>query len=277
MGDSRQTSLELQNQTDEEVHCDQLLNVHHLHLGEHEDSIPWILNHIDYFVSQCRGNDIVTEMHLVPSALNSYDEEVWDKVGRAVGNLQALEKIYMYTPKDHDENEVVPIRNWEKNLACILSRVRQRITLTATPYGDECQGHVPVSVWRAEDIRSFARAIHGHPTIIRFEGDEMFPHEYLGALYSALATLPALESVKLSTPAEFEITLANPESLSELLRVPTLRCVCFDHFSFTCALCQATANALMEGAPVLELLVSCRRKCCNNGERFYEQLVSGFH
>jgi hypothetical protein len=246
MGDSGQRSLELRNQTDEEVHCDELLNVHHLHLDE------WILNHIDYFASQCRGNDIVTEMHLVPSALNGHDDEVYDKVGQAIGNLQTLERIYMYTPKDHDDDEVVAIPDWEKNLACILSRVRQRIILIATLYGDEHELGT-YSVWRAEDIQSFARAIHGHPTIIRFEGDEMFPYESLNILYSALATLPALESVKLSAPAEHESILANPQSLTELLRVPTLRCVFFNRFSFTRALFQAAANALMEGTMITKL------------------------
>jgi hypothetical protein len=47
--------------------------------------------------------------------------------------------------------------------------------------------------------------------------------------------------------------MAIPESLTELLRVPSLRSVCFCDFHFTRALCQATANALMEGKAVTNL------------------------
>jgi hypothetical protein len=47
--------------------------------------------------------------------------------------------------------------------------------------------------------------------------------------------------------------LARPGSLTELLRVHTLRLVCFINFSFTSALSQATANALKEGTAVTEL------------------------
>jgi hypothetical protein len=80
----------------------------------------------------------------------------------------------------------------------------------------------------------------------------------LDALYSALATLPALESIKLEvcqrhTRPEDESALAHPESLTELLRVPSLRSVFFEYFYFTRALCQATANALMEGTAITNL------------------------
>jgi hypothetical protein len=71
-----------------------------------------------------------------------------------------------------------------------------------------------------------------------------------------LSTLPALESVSFSAPEvrqADESTLALSESLTELLRLPTLRLVRFNNFSFTPALFQATANAFMEGTAVTEL------------------------
>jgi hypothetical protein len=40
--------------------------------------------------------------------------------------------------------------------------------------------------------------------------------------------------------------LANPESLTELLRIPSLRSVCFHRFYFTRALCHTMANAFMK-------------------------------
>jgi hypothetical protein len=54
-----------------------------------------------------------------------------------------------------------------------------------------------------------------------------------------------------------ESSLANTESsLTELLRVPSLRSVALNYFYFTAALCRATANALMEGS-VWPSLISC--------------------
>jgi hypothetical protein len=136
----------------------------------------------------------------------------------------------------------VPILDW-KILARILGHVRQRIAIDIYGY----------RAWDAEDSRSFAKAIHGHPTITSCQVGRNFSHE---SLYSELATLPALESVKLcrrQIRPEDEITLARPESLSELLRVPSLRSVRFDKFDFTPALFRSMASALMEGTAVAKL------------------------
>jgi hypothetical protein len=258
MGHSSETFLELRSRRRMEkqvrcdrIRCDRLLRAHDLELDE--DSIPWILKHIDNFVSQSRGNESIGALYLWPHDINGHDDEVWDKVGQAIGNLQALERLHICNSHYPDDDEEVPIPDWEK-LALILSHVRQKITLVVTPGYDEDEDHG--SAWRAEESRSFARAIHGHPTITRFEGGEDFPYETMDSLYSALATLPALKSIRLGTPKvrqADETNLANPESLTELLRVPSLRCVWFDGFSFTRALCQATANALMKDTAITKL------------------------
>jgi hypothetical protein len=64
-----------------------------------------------------------------------------------------------------------------------------------------------------------------------FEGGCKFPFEHVDTLYSVLATLLALESISLSN--RNESTRAHHESLTELFRVPSLRSVCFEGFSFT--------------------------------------------
>jgi hypothetical protein len=112
-------------------------------------------------------------------------------------------------------------------------------------------------VKRQTTSETFVQAIRGHPTIIGFEvGDGRFPYESMGMLYSALATLPALETVEQRAHELDEgSSLANPETLTELLRVPTLLSVKFYDFYFTRALCQATANALTEGMMEIEDLV----------------------
>ena len=148
------------------------------------------------------------------------------------------------------------IPDWDV-LARILIHVRQSITLSVTI------DSVHIVPWRVEHSQSLAQAIHGHPTITCFEINNQLPYEALDALYSALATLPNLASVGFSycgyyTRMEDESALAHHESLTELLRLPSLRSVCFASFFFTRALCQATANALMEGTAVTKLkFVNC--------------------
>jgi hypothetical protein len=109
------------------------------------DSIPWILNHIDCFVNQCRGNKSVAAVHLFPHSVNGHGDDIWKKVAQAIGNLQSLKFLHIST------------------------------------------------------------------------------------------------------------TMAHHESLTDLLRLPSLRSVRFHHFVFTTALCQATANALIEGTAITKL------------------------
>jgi hypothetical protein len=285
-GMEREKEKAAREQARERQQLDELVNRGYLQLDV--DSIPLIRKHIDYFVEQSRSNKTMTGVYFCVYSLVGQDDVFWDKLGQAIGNFQALKMLLIQGDEDsdddsdddtedngevepfpdddsgddeevesipesdheededddedkeesdHKEEEEEPIPEWEI-LARILSHVRQRIILT-----DE---------WRAENARSFARAIRGHPTITCFESDTMFPYEASDALYSALATLPALESITLSNRQlnarpEDESALANPESLMELLRVPSLRSVYFETFHFTSALCHATANALMEG------------------------------
>jgi hypothetical protein len=72
-----------------------------------------------------------------------------------------------------------------------------------------------------------------------YEGGGDFTYEASDALYSALATLPALESIGLSAPPESQIALDNAESLTELLEVvvPSLWSVCFSESYFTSDVC----------------------------------------
>jgi hypothetical protein len=259
-----------------------------------EVSLPWILNHIDRFVSESRGNKVVEDVVLYPYSVNGHNYEalighnyeVLNKVGQAIGNLQALKTLCIASENYHvvgyssdeeddegdssdeeddegdlsgeeddegdssgeDNDEVVPpapTLDFEI-LARILSHVRQGITIDITN----------ALAWDAEESRSFVRAIYGHPTITGFEAGRNFPYKSLDALYAALATLPALQSIRLrkrQIRTEDESTLAHPESLTELLRVPSLRSVGFDFFDFTPALSQATANALMEGTVITRL------------------------
>jgi hypothetical protein len=193
--------------------------------------MPWILNHIDCFVSQSRGNARVEEVIFYPFLVYNQEDDVWDKLGEAIGNLQALKSLgisSLYCSYfDEDCNDQVE-PDWGK-LERILSHVWQKVEVEF--HDDQ---------WDVEDVQAFAGAIRGHPTITRFDSGEILPYESMDSLYSVMATLPALESITLCT-------LANPESLTQLLRVPSLRSVCF-YSLFTPADCQAIANAFIEGA-----------------------------
>jgi hypothetical protein len=154
---------------------------------------------------------------------------------------------------EDDDEEVIPpvsILMWER-LARILSHMGQKVRLGLDVRGD---------LWAVGEVQALARVIHGHPTIIRYDGGSRLSYESLDALYSALATLPALESIFISnlglhlhTRPENESAMAYPESLTELLRVPSLRFVRFYCVSFTRALSQSISNALMEGTAVIKL------------------------
>jgi hypothetical protein len=190
---------------------------------------------------------------------------------KAIGNIEALGKLHIRTPNylidDYDKD--VSFAKWE-TLARILSHIRQKVKVVLDPTAETCPLYAQnafltlnphafhVSTCRVQDSRSFARAIHRHPTITCFEGGDTVPYEASDALYSTLATLPALESIRLSnnglnTRLEDESALANPESMTQLLRVRSLRSVCFYRFHFPRALCRATANAFMEGTAVTKL------------------------
>jgi hypothetical protein len=66
--------------------------------------------------------------------------------GQAVGNLQALKRLHMSTHDYHEDDEVVPIIDWEI-LACILSHVRQKVRVYFDPH----------ALWAVEEVQAFAR------------------------------------------------------------------------------------------------------------------------
>jgi hypothetical protein len=97
-----------------------------------EESIPWILNNIDCFVGYSEGNQSVSEVRFYPYSVNGQDDEVWDKVGQALGNLQALEDLRISIHSNHEDDdeddEDSTNLNWEI-LAHILSHIRKKISV----------------------------------------------------------------------------------------------------------------------------------------------------
>jgi hypothetical protein len=186
MGDHSTETMELQSRRNNEAFArDRLLSVTFLHLDNIDrTSIPWILNHIDCFVSQSLGNKKVKHVHfnLHASLFNGHDDDVLNKVGQAVGNLQALKALHICSHNyddevdsdedDEDEDADSPSIDWEI-IARILRHVRQNVTVTIK-YG---------RLRLIEGMQPFVRAICGHPTITGFEDNGMFPHESLETVF----------------------------------------------------------------------------------------------
>jgi hypothetical protein len=227
------------------------------------NSLDLILNDIDCFVSESRGNESVEDVIFYPHTFNDQDDDLWDKLGQALGNLQALESLCITNENYDGDHDDPPVHSdWRELAARILSQLRQNVTVEVDSE----------HLWYAGEVQALAHAIRGHPTIIGFRSNRCLPYESMDSLYSALATLPALEAVKLSAIRDDGTTLANPESLRDLLRVPSLRSVSFYEFHFTSALCQATANALTEGTAITDLEFS---DCSFYGEGGAAVVVNG--
>jgi hypothetical protein len=189
---------------------------------------------------------------LSPYLFDGQDDDVCDKVGQAIGKLQALKTLYISTRSransdGHDDDRLLPTP-FKEILARILRHVRQSVAVIIGEEGSD--------LWTVGEVQALARAIRGHPSITGLHDLGRFPYESLDTLFSALTTLPALESITLGAPVVRQVdesSLAHPESLTELLRVPSLQSVSFRYFDFTSALCQAAANAFMEGTAITKL------------------------
>jgi hypothetical protein len=165
-----------------------------------------------------------------------------------VGNLMELKSIDIhflpYVYAESDDGDEMPNR---ETLTRSLRYLRHDVAICSSTEDYDAGG---------EEIRGFARAIHGHPMISEFHSDMDSTFENLGPWCSALATLPSLKDVSLDLrepETEDQRVLVDPEPLTELLRAPALRYVTFDGFSFSYALCHAVANALEEGSPVTSI------------------------
>jgi hypothetical protein len=177
MDDHSTEMLELQKRQGDDAYARGLLGKPTLLLGK---NLYWILNHIDCFVSQSRGNESIKEVYWYPYfSFDRQSDEFWGKVGQAVGNFQELKTIAISTfnfrgggseTEEEDEDPLTSNANWKVNadwkvLARILSHVRQKVRMDIGNTG----------VWGVNDSRLFARAIRGHHTITSFDSGYNLP------------------------------------------------------------------------------------------------------
>jgi hypothetical protein len=194
---------------------------------------------VDSFVALSQGNDTVGRVRLHPHDIDPGNYELWDKVGQGVGNLKSLSVLSIYLNNSLGETD------WEI-LARILPHIKSMIKLQ----------FVNGDIETTEEMRAFARAIQGHPTIVTITAGLYF--ENAATLLSALITLPNLEAAVLEHKdlgAEEVRTFRSPESMTEFLRAPSLRRVEFRFTFFTSSLCQATVMALRQGSSITSLVL----------------------
>jgi hypothetical protein len=80
MGDDFNERMQLQNGLfDDEKYARERFFSTENYLNLNVESIPWILNHVDCFVNQSRGNVSVEILVLRPYSVDDQDSEVWTK------------------------------------------------------------------------------------------------------------------------------------------------------------------------------------------------------
>jgi hypothetical protein len=243
-------------------------------LSERTLKIEWYQNengdydgvfaNVDSFIELSKGNNIVHVVYLDPNwdhpLIRRSDADWEEKLGRALGNLQSLKELRIENSDYRDDNDEDPPEwisiAWE-SVARVLRHVWQKITLNVRMW-DRMRG--------SEEAEAFARAIRGHPTIQRFATDNSFHFDSFGILASALATLPALESIflhhgELIEELQPELledlpAIVHPERITALLLSPSLRSVRFGNFYFPNPVCQAVALALRTGSPITCLILT---------------------
>jgi hypothetical protein len=86
-------------------------------------TISWILKHIKCFVSQSQGNKGIKQVIFRPRyACDRRGDGVWDKLGQAIGNLEALDTLTFAIPIFHGTEEVLRNPDWggfNRTLACM--------------------------------------------------------------------------------------------------------------------------------------------------------------
>jgi hypothetical protein len=83
MGDYSTETIKLQSRRhDDKLARDRLLGGQYIYLDE--VSMRWIVNHIDWFISQRRDNKSIQKVKLYSYSLDGHDDNVWDEIGHAV-------------------------------------------------------------------------------------------------------------------------------------------------------------------------------------------------
>jgi hypothetical protein len=140
---------------------------------------------VDHFIELSQQNTYISRVFLSPYEVHSGNYELWDKVGRGVGNLKSLRSLIVSLDNTLGEPD------WEI-LARILLHIENKIELRIYG-GRHGRSHfvsdAPAFVRSTAEMRAFAKAIQEHPAITRFENSHGgFSFENTATLCFALNT-----------------------------------------------------------------------------------------
>jgi hypothetical protein len=216
-----------------------------------------IFAHVDSLIEFSEGNTVVRKVELGPhwaqNRFRHFDGEWEEKLGKALGNLQSLEELYI----------VYPPPDWE-TFALVLRHVEQKVTLYF---------EYRIDIWRWPNSdgsdEAFATAIRGHPAIQGYVSSYCFHNHFFDILLPVLASLPALEYVRLKSNSAVtpELTveerdlqelqplpaLQRHEDMTAFLLSPSLRSVSFERFHFQEQVCRAIVSALETQSSITRL------------------------
>jgi hypothetical protein len=204
----------------------------------------------DFFLGLSEGNRTV-EIVTLPLSNEGGSFSSWEKVGKAIGNLEALEEIYLFLGERPSwlrlDERPTYVPDWYA-LSYVLSFLRHKIKLRIGYYQD----------WNEVEVQHFATAIRHNPFIkvIEQQGG-IIPTSCFYIFVNALATLPALEDATLSGFAHRDPLKASTMismHMQVLLQSRSLRSLTFDGCCITREIVECLALALNGNGSTLTCL-----------------------
>jgi hypothetical protein len=198
--------------------------------------------HVETFLELSNNNRTVESVSLRLSTISQDGPfRLWEKVGKAIGNLEALQEIDLILNEPYP-----PFADWYTS-SYVLSFLRHKIKLR---FGD-CQR------WNEVEMQHFATAIRHNPFIKAIEQKGDIPTTCFYIFVNVLATLPALEEVTLCGFAQRHPLKASTMvsmQMQVLLQSRSLRSLTLDSCCITREIVQCLTSALNGSGSTLTCL-----------------------
>jgi hypothetical protein len=192
----------------------------------------------DFFLGLSQGNRTVETVTLHLSSRADLFSS-WEKVGKAIGNLEALQEIELILEEDP------PLLPHWYTLSYLLSFLRHKIKLRFGFYRH----------WNEYEVQHFATAIRHNPFIKAIEQGGLIPTFCFYIFVNVLSTLPALEDVNLEAFAQLDpLRTRRSMQIQVLLQSRSLRSLTFNHCCISRETVQCLTSALNGNGSTLTYL-----------------------
>jgi hypothetical protein len=197
--------------------------------------------HVDFFFELSKGNRTVETVSLILYPQGDFYTS-WETVGKALGNLEALQEIKVTWREDLQR-----VHDW-RALSDALRFLGHKIKVRVGEAN---------YFWIKAEVLNFASAIRYSPSIKAIEHGGYIPAEYLN-IFEVLGTLPYLEDVTLNGTLMLEhynhLLPSKMKSIQVLLESSSLRSFTLDCCWITLEMVQCLALALNCSASTLTCL-----------------------